>query len=66
MKLALNLPIIEFAHFDLETWIGCITRIHGSYSFMSPIKDVLLVSHGNKVLPFNTTSNIYMCFSIRI
>jgi len=50
MKLALNPPILEFTNYGLQTWISRITQLH--YSFSLPIKDVLLLSHGNKVIPF--------------
>ena len=52
MKLTLNLPIIEFTDNSLKTWISRITQIHDIYSFSSPIKDVLRLSHGNMVIPF--------------
>jgi len=52
MKLALNLPILEFTNNGLQTWISRITQLRSLYSFSPPIKDVLLLSHRNMVIPF--------------
>ena len=52
MKLALNPPIIEFTNNGLKTWLSRIThpQIRSDY-FHSPIKDILLLSHENTVIP---------------
>jgi len=52
MKLALNQPILEFTNNGLQTWICRITQLREYYSFSPPIKDVLLLSHGNMVINF--------------
>ena len=52
MKLALNQPIIEFTNNGLKTWISRITQLHELYRFKYPIENVLLLSHGNMVIPF--------------
>ena len=51
MKLALNRPIHEFTDNGLKTWISQITNIH-HLRISSPIKDVLLLSHGKRVILF--------------
>ena len=57
MKLALDRPVHEFTDDGLKTWISRITYIHpwplyGHTKFSSAIEDVLLLSHGNRVIPF--------------
>jgi len=52
MKLALNQPILEFTNNSLQTWISRIAQLHHLSSFSSPIEDILLLSHGNMVIPF--------------
>jgi len=52
VRLALNPLILEFTNNGLRTWISRITQLHSVYSFGPPIKDVLLLSHGNMVIPF--------------
>jgi len=51
MRLALNQPILEFTNNGLQTWIGRSTHLHNWFDFNLPIKDVLLLSHGNMVIP---------------
>jgi len=50
MKLALSPLILEFTNNGLQTWIGRIDQLH-PLRFRLPIKDVLLLSHGNMVIP---------------
>ena len=52
MKLALNQLILEFTNNGLRTWISRTPQLHSHDSFSPPIKDVLLLSHGNMVIPF--------------
>jgi len=52
MKLALNLPILEFTNNGLQTWISRVTQLHDFFYFRLPIQNVLLLSHGNMVNPF--------------
>ena len=56
MKLALNGRINEFTDNGLKTWISRITHIHPELffsltNFSSAIEDVLLLSHGKRVIP---------------
>ena len=52
MKLALDRPIHKFMDNSLKTWISRITHIHPRFGFSSSIEDVLLLSHGKRVIPF--------------
>ena len=56
MKLALDRPIHEFKDNGLKIWISRITHIHPKLffsptNFSSAIEDVLLLSHGKRVIP---------------
>ena len=69
MKLALDRPIHEFTDDGLKTWISRITHIHpdsllSTMSFGSAIEGVLLLSHGNRVIPFLTNYPTFICVTV--